>query len=265
MLGVLATTVVAGAAFAVLVGPGCTLTSNDAPPDASTIDAPSQHPTVCTACSIQQCTGQLAVCLQNADCTGMLTCDNGGGGTQECFCGGDGGPARGQNAFRALAACNEVSACGGCAAQCKDTVDAAVCASPGVPLSSDRCAAPDAGADAGDAAEPIADAGDDGATLDAGDDGGASVDAAVAEAGPSDASIDAPSLGGCSPCVETSCADPKRACGVGSECDLFLQCAAACAGAACVEVCGSVHGSGKTAAAALASCALSNCSTACGL
>lgn len=263
MLGVFAATVVAGAAYAVLLGPGCTLTSNDAPPDASTIDAPFRHPTVCAACSIQQCTGQLAVCLQSADCTSILTCANGGGGAQGCFCGADGG-ARGQNAFRALAACDEVSACGGCAAQCKDTIDAAVCASPGAPLSADRCAALDASADASDDVAQLPDAGDDGA-VDAGDDGAALADAAVAEAGASDAGVDAPSLAACSPCVETSCADPKRACGVGSECDLFLQCAAACAGAGCVDVCGSVHGSGKTAAAALASCALSNCSTACGL
>lgn len=87
------------------------------------------------------------------------------------------------------------------------------------------------------------------------------------DAGVSDAAADAAVVTSktCSDCVAARCGDPKKPCGVGTECDRYLGCAYACKDAACVTDCGSRYATGQSAAADLAGCTVAACSAACGL
>lgn len=260
----------------------CTLTTNDALADAAAFDPDAtQRVSVCSACSVQQCTGQWALCLQSAECFSIYACAK-TGSPQECLCTGgrpadaDGGrSSRAQTAYRALASCSEISACGACNAQCKEVAARLACGEAGAPLSLSVCTT-DAGADAGaggsldGATDADLDAGDAGGgasdAADDGGDGGAPVADAGADAAPSvDAEAGPPVLGDCTGCIAGRCGDAKKACGIGSSCDVYVQCVSACADVACFERCGTIHASGKAALASLASCAAANCSTECGL
>jgi hypothetical protein len=263
-IGMLVATAAVGTGAALLSGTGaCTLTQNDALLDASReSDALKPRVSVCNACSVQQCTGQWAVCLQSADCFAMYACAH-AGKPQDCVCAG---PAAGRTAYRALAACGEVSACRACNAQCKEVASRLDCAKPGVPLALDVCGR-DAGADAATdapASDADPDASVDAAILDADVDASASDAATPIDAATGDADAGPPPLGDCTGCVDASCGDAKRKCAVGTSCEVYVQCASACADAACLERCGLTYASGKVALAEVAKCANANCSTACG-
>jgi hypothetical protein len=162
---------------------------------------------------------------------------------------GGGGPDP-RGAYLAVAACDQETACGACASDCL-----ADCAGPVAPPSceGDGGELGDGGGD--DAAVPEAGTGgSDGGTGDAGD------------AGETDAAAPpAVTVAGCASCVSGKCGDPKKACGIGSECEKFLACAHACADTGCIDACGATFATGKEAAAELSTCTFTACEAACGL
>ncbi len=67
----------------------------------------------------------------------------------------------------------------------------------------------------------------------------------------------------CSACVTASCREFEAACGEGSDCQDYLACLAACAGAGCLESCGTAHATGQGAADELDVCLGGNCQSEC--
>jgi hypothetical protein len=246
-----------GAVASLAVGtPGCTVLTNDAlPDDAGTFEAGGDAgpSTACTTCVTQECTGAWSVCLTDSRCVALRGCSTpfseSSAGRQACFCDSadaaaatpDGG-ADPLAAYAAFASCNDARTCGKCATDCTAT-----CANGATKTTAGSCGAgDDAGADADAAVD-----------LDAGD-------AGDADAPEASAPSEAPSADGCSSCVANRCGDPKKACGLGSECSAFLGCAYGCVDAACVDACGKAHSTGRASAAELATCTLTSCSSACG-
>jgi hypothetical protein len=246
----------------VVLGPGCTVLTNDGLPlDAMVYDgSPESGTPACTACVTQECTGVWAVCLLDKGCQAIHACAGATGCGADCrtscACSGsasDSGVDAGSGidavgAYAAFASCNDSRTCGtACKSDCTQE-----CAS-GNPTSAAGSCGGDAGVDAAkdsgttDAGDP--DAGDGSTTAD----GGADAEAPVVV-----------SVDGCASCVAGKCSDPKKLCALGSECASFLACAKACSDAACAEECGRQHATGKVAAVELANCTTAACKTACG-
>lgn len=274
-----------GGATALCVGAitsaqGCTILSNDALPDDAGADGPEAGGTSCNACVASDCAGPWAVCLLDGTCRGLHACGTasapGSSARLACTCSVD-GDASAEDAgadaeagaidagasldalaaYRMFAACNDLRTCTTCASDCTTT-----CATGGSNTFPASCTTPsDAGADASDAA--VADAGD-AAVADAGDAGDAAVGDASTDGGTS-SGPDPSAVDACSQCVASACADPKRACAVGSDCAAFLACTFACTDAACASQCGVTYSAGKTAASTLSNCTITSCSGACGL
>jgi hypothetical protein len=240
--------------------PGCTVLTNDAPPDDAGKfegggDASS---TACTSCVAQECTGTWAVCLTDSRCIALRGCNNPFGESKaardQCFCASadasssspataDGG-ADPLGAYAAFASCNDARTCGKCATDCTST-----CANGAPMTTAGACGQDDAGTPGAD------DAGNDAGTDDAGDAG-----APDATVGP-----ETPSVDRCATCVSDKCGNGKKACALGSECSVFLACAYGCADAACVDACGKSHSTGQASAMELSNCTLTSCRSACGL
>lgn len=268
---------------AIATAQGCTILTNDALPDDAGADGPDAA--ACNGCVATECTGPWAVCLLDGTCRGIHACfagaSAGSAARLACYCSADDGDAAPSDAaiddasseggadagiavdslaaYRMFAACNDVRTCTTCASQCTTT-----CSSGGSRTLPGSCTEPvDAGTDA------PTDSGSD-ASGDAGDAGDAAVaDASAndggADAGPSDSGVDPTNVDRCASCVSTACADPKKACAVGTDCASFLACTYACTDAACATQCGVTYSAGKTAASTLSNCTITNCSGACGL
>jgi hypothetical protein len=247
------------AALAVAVGmtlvsqQACTVLSNDEP--------------TCNECLFQQCTGEWAVCQQNADCMALYTCTI---NSQPCT---DTSPVGAQQ-LAVLMACDTAAACGACRSYCSAT-----CGSDsGTPNA-------DAGADVAAVADaPVADVAQEAAQADSGDEDAADEDAAApvdAAVPPPDASpladattvdanaADAASAAtadvpACVSCVDTTCTAQKAACAQNQPCDEFAQCAAGCSNAACVSTCGTTYPQGTMDEETLATCVLGGCTPQCG-
>ena len=67
----------------------------------------------------------------------------------------------------------------------------------------------------------------------------------------------------CETCLAASCCSEAEACLVGSPCDNYYQCAAACTTNDCVTLCGETNPTGRNAYNALVGCAQAFCPTAC--
>lgn len=212
-------------------GAGCTVQTNDAPPDdAGVFEGGGEGgAAACTTCLSLECTGTWATCLTDPTCQAVHAC-----GTADCVCSADAGADAGdpRALYRAFAACNDARSGGACAADCK----AKATTNP------PPCAGEDAGADA---------------ATDAGD-GGDAGDAGAAAPAPS-SSVDA-----CASCVSSKCGDAKKACALGTECAAYLACVYAAKDAAGAEDCGRLHATGKVAAVELATCTNAGCTDACG-
>jgi len=228
---------------------GCTIVVSDGPLDGGTFDgdidaAPGPVDNACNECLFQQCSGNWAVCQNQAECSTIyscaITCKAGDQAcVNACFCNH---PA-GQNAYVALAACDSYFSCGTCSTQC--TPAAASCTAPGV-IVRDICGGTvvDAGP-APDATPP-----DD-----------ASPPPADAALPPTDAAV----VQDCTSCVNGKCSSERQQCAPKSECEGFTLCVAPCTDAACVNDCDAAHPTGKTASQALDACTTTNCKDACGL
>lgn len=250
-IGILAFAGVALATAGVLFVPtGCTVLTNDALPDDAGPyeggDAGDASEASCSSCVIQQCNGVEAVCLLDPSCPNAGKTCAPGGNTVNCPCGSDAGADGGPDTYGAYVAdkgCEIAVTSGACASACfggANGVPPPTAPPPPTPV----CATSDAGTDDGGA--------------DAGDDAGDAGDAAA----PVVVTVD-----GCRSCVSGHCGDPKKACGPGTECERFLECARACepSDASCNDSCGSTYASGKEAARELADCTLTACKADCGL
>lgn len=217
----------------VLAGAGCATTANDSGSEDAAVIVPTEAAAgACHACVADACTAAWALCLTNEDCLSVRDCAR-TGSSAECACGpaSDAG-ASGGDRYRAFTTCNDARTCAaGCASDC-----ASSCASPPATTPA-ACEVPDAGADAAD---------------DAGADAG-------------DAPPPGPSADGCASCAAAKCDSAKKACAIGSECAVFLECAFACADSTCVSGCGRSHATGQVAAVELATCAQAGCEAECGL
>lgn len=259
-LGMTRNRAISGAAFAAALAglaalgaqQGCTVLTNDAPPDDAGVfeggDADGSA-AVCGACVVQQCAGPLSVCLTDDACVEASLCAKGSAGATACVCGAspDGGADGGASpasALRASYECDRERKCTQCASSC-------ACGTNGAPVGScDDAGASDAGdAGASDASAP-ADAGD------AGDDAG---DAAA----PADAGTEGVGSA-CAACAASKCGDASRSCGPGTECEAFLACMRECTSATCTAGCAATHATGKTAAIELARCTTTSCNGPCG-
>jgi hypothetical protein len=259
-LGMTRNRAISGAAFAAALAglaalgaqQGCTVLTNDAPPDDAGVFEGGEADgaaAVCGACVVQQCAGPLAACLTDDACVEVSLCAKGGAGATACACGAgtdggaDGGPSAAA-AFRASYECERERKCSQCASSC-------ACGAAASPLGS----CDDAGS---------ADAGDDGAAADA---GSADAGDAGADAGDAGATADAGGQGvgsACASCAASQCGDAARACGVGTECEAFLVCMRDCSSAACAAECAATRATGKTAASELARCTTTSCNGPCG-
>lgn len=221
---------------------GCTVLTNDSPLDAGVFEGGDGGPSkACPTCAVQQCTALYATCFDSPSCVAIATslhaptcdetCDN------AAFC----AQPQAQGLYRELAACEDAAQCNACQLTCGRKPES--CPNPKAVPSPSVCGGADASADSASDAAPA--------------DGGASD--AAADAG--DAAVPAPET--CASCV-TRCGDQKKACAIGSECDGYLQCAMACADAACVGQCGTSFASGRQAAKDLARCVRITCGTVCG-
>ena len=69
--------------------------------------------------------------------------------------------------------------------------------------------------------------------------------------------------GACETCLAQSCCSQTEACFIGTPCDAYYECAAACTTSDCVAVCGETNPAGRNAYEALRTCAQAYCPTAC--
>lgn len=237
---------------------GCTVLTNDAPPDDAGVfeggDANAAAQT-CSACVVDQCTSAMALCLSDDACNAIRACasscsdiDAATTCRTTCACAAkttDGGISA-ESRFRAFTSCADARTCApsSCATDCASTCAAA-------PPSTTPSACSDSPPDAGQPDADTSDASIDDASL--GDAGG---DAGV----PIKVSVD-----GCASCGDDKCGAAKKACAIGSECAAFLSCVAACSEATCSTECGTKYATGKNAAQELASCVEAGCREACGL
>ena len=81
------------------------------------------------------------------------------------------------------------------------------------------------------------------------------------------AATEAAAPNACNDCVTSACATQNTACGSGTDCEAYTQCLQGCANgdSACASACDSAHAQGKSDAANLAQCTVTNCSAPCGL
>lgn len=219
------------AAATAMLSVGCTVLTNGTPlDDAGTYEGGADGGSAaCGACLADACTGAWAVCLTDESCRAVRACTNprseSAAGEKACACSVEAGA---DAATSAQAAYEMFAACNDartCSACATDCASA--CANGGRVTTVGSCEETDAG-DAGDAALPV-------------------------------------TVEGCASCVTGNCGDPRKACANGTECAAYLGCVHACVGPSCVNECEQKHATGKVAAVALASCAHTACSAACGL
>lgn len=224
-----------------LAGVGCTtVATSSGSEDAAVFVTTEAGVSACQTCVADECTAAWALCLTNESCLSVRDCARTGSGL-DCTCNGanDAG-LRGGDLYRAFTTCNDARTCAtGCASDCAST-----CASPPATTPA-PCEVPDASASDLDAG---ADAADD-----------ASADAGETPSPPG------PSADRCASCAAAKCDSAKKACAIGSECAVFLECAFACADSTCVYGCGRLHATGQVAAVELATCAQAGCEAECGL
>ncbi len=241
--------VVTAATGAVALASGCTVLTNDAPPDdAGLFEGGDAKTSSCDVCLSFYCAAPQALCLTDPACTGVLACATASSCDTTCQTGcactatSDGGPSP-DRLYHAYTSCNDARI-GTCANDC-----AVLHRSPST---LGPCTEPeDAGAS--DAAIP----GTDASASDGGpDDGGL-------DAGATDAAI--PGTDACIACAAASCSAAVSACASGTECGAFLACASACTTASCAEDCATQHATGKVAATELATCTIGNCQKSCEL
>ena len=242
-----------------LAGAGCTVLTNDGPPDdAGRFEGGDGGPTAaCASCIADQCTGQWALCLTDPACAEAHRCATAASDPSACVCtsvdasvdadtdGGDIADPRG--IYRAFASCTDTKT----TTSCKDD-----CPGDAKKSNVSTCSDEDAG---------TTDAGDDGATTDAGND--ADTDAAATDASAGDAGTTAPvtpTVDGCVSCTSSQCGDQKKSCATGTECAAYLECAYVAADATAADDCAKQHATGKAAAVELASCMRAGCGEVCG-
>lgn len=219
---------------------GCTVLTNDAPPDdAGLFEGGDAHTASCDICISAYCAAPQALCLTNAACVGVLIAPE-----SACSATSDGGVSP-ERLYHAYTACNDTKL-GTCTNDCA----ALNRASSTLPA----CAAPEDGGIT-DAAAP-----------DAGDaDAGEPADATSPDAGETDAAEPPPGPDACVACAAANCSAAVSACASATECGQFLACSSGCKTAPCVDDCGSQHATGKVAATELATCTASNCQKSCEL
>ena len=229
-----------------LGGVGCTEVRTDAgADDGGVVENSEAGADTCGACVADQCAAAWALCLTDESCLAVRDCAR-SNDAASCACSAkDGGTGAGDR-YRAFTMCSDARTCASdsasaCASDCAARCSSATTTTPA------PCDVPDASIEID-------------ASVDAGDDAGPS------DAGESDAGQQpAPSADGCASCAGSKCDSAKKACAIGSECALFLECAFACADSACVAACGDSHATGKVAAVELATCAEAGCEAECGL
>jgi hypothetical protein len=226
---------------------GCTVLTNDAPPDDATFEGGNEASVpACNDCVAQQCLGQWSVCFSDEGCRSIRACAAGGGDKVTCACSStataqDGG-ADPIGAYIAFAACNDAKTCNACSTDCSST-----CANGAPSTSPETCGGKDAGTDSG---------------FDAGVDSG---EGGTPDAGPpADAAPPPPTVDGCTNCINGACNDPKQACATGTECAAYLSCTFACTDTACQDTCATNHATGVESARELSGCAITSCASACG-
>lgn len=224
---------------ATLAESGCTVLTNDAPPDdAGVFEGGDAIAPACSTCVVSECTAAWALCLTDESCRSVRSCATNefceSNCAQSCTCGADAGVA---NLYRAFATCNDMRTCtGACATDC-----ASSCTTPKT-TTPPPCDDPDASIEAAD-----------GGTEDAGD-------ADVGDAAPS-----SPTAESCASCAADKCDGASKACVSGSECAAYLACMFGCGTSDCASSCEELHATGKVAAIELASCTGSSCTNECGL
>lgn len=221
-------------AASMVAGAGCTVLTNDAPPDdAGLYEGGDVQVASCPSCVASECTAASALCLTNEGCLAVRDCAKAGDAGCGCGTNEDGG-TRARDLYRAFEACTAARSCTGtCAAEC-----AAHCTAHAATSTLGTCV-PVVEPDAGD------------------------VDAGDAEA--TDAGAAAPTAESCFTCANDECTSAKQACAVGTECAAYLACVLACDDAACASACNGLHATGKVAATELAACTESSCKIECGL
>jgi hypothetical protein len=217
---------------------GCTVLTNDAPPDdAGLFEGGDARTSSCDVCLSAYCAAPQALCLTNAACVGVLAAPD-----SACSAEHDGGVSP-ERLYHAYTACNDAKL-ETCANDCAALNRA--------PSTLPACAAPDDGGIT-DAAAP-----------DAGDADAGEPDATVPDAGETDAS-EASGPDACVACAAANCSAAVSACASATECGQFLACSSACKTASCVDDCAAQHATGKVAASELATCTASNCQKSCEL
>jgi hypothetical protein len=227
----------AAALGAFLASGGCTVLTNDGPPDDAGVFEGGEggKPNTCETCLAQQCVGPQAACLTDPSCTGIAACDcDGSDCKQACACNAqsDAGTTPWKT-YHAFTSCNDakLSACAtDCAAENR------------APSTLSSC-------------ETVSDAGVDAA--DAGD-----ADAAVT---PSDDAGTTPGTDACNACVAQQCASKIATCGSGTDCEAFLACSSICTTSSCFDDCAGLHATGMVAAGDLATCTTTSCKNDCDL
>jgi hypothetical protein len=216
---------------------GCTVLTNDAPPDdAGLFEGGDALTSSCDVCLSAYCTAPQALCLTNAACVGVLAAPD-----SACSAEGDGGVSP-ERLYHAYTACNDAKL-----ETCANDCAALNRASSTLPA----CAAPDDGG--------VTDAGD------AGDADAEAADAAAPDASDTDAGEPPPGPDACVACAAANCSAAVSACASGTECGQFLACSSACKTPSCVDDCAAQRATGKVAASELATCTASNCQKSCEL